>query len=246
MKRLAIALALVVVGGISAWAAVTLTIAFGSPDVECTIDGAHVSVDYTIGSTDAAPSAVVETLRDSSNATTATHSYNIVGANVAGGWIVKGRIKNYDATFQATGLADGDYSLEVCVTQPGSGGNAEKKICQTTTITVNCGQAWVNACANTAPFGEVVGNKHISDNSTAQIQFEGDFGSTAHLEITDSNGGYVGSADINRNGESCNYHANWKFTNGSGADIFGNNGPGTYTVKVTGNGKNLTFSTTLN
>ena len=87
--------------------------------------------------------------------------------------------------------------------------------------------------------------KNIADTSNAQIQFEGDFGPTAHLEITDSNGAFVGAADIKRNGDSCNYHANWKFTNGSGADIYGNNGPGVYALKVTGNGKTLDISTTL-
>ena len=246
MRKRAVALALVVMGGITAWAAVTLTIGFDSPNVECTIDGATVSVQYTIGSTDAAPSTVFETLRDSSNVTKKTNSYNISGSNVAGCWIVAGRVKTYDATFQATGLADGDYLLEVCVTQAGSGGNAAKQLCQTKAITVNCGEVLANACANTAPLGEVLGNKHISDNSTAQIQFEGDFGSIAHLEITDSDGAYVGSADISRNGDSCTYHANWKFTNGNGADIYGNHGPGVYTLKVTGNGKTLEFSTTLN
>lgn len=246
MKKRAMALALIVIGGITASAAVTLTIAFGTPTVECTINGANVSVEYTVGSTDASPSAVVETLRDSSNVTKKTNSYNITGSNVAGGWIVAGRVKTYDATFQATGLTDGDYSLEVCLTQAGSGGNPSKQLCQTKAITVNCGQLVANPCANTAPFGEVLGNKHISDTSTAQIQFEGDFGPIAHLEITDSNGAYVGSADINRNGDSCNYHANWKFTNGNGADITGNHGAGVYTLKVTGNGKELEFSATLN
>ncbi len=246
MRKPAIALALVVIGAITALAAVTLTITFGDPNIECTIDGANLSVDYTIGSTDASSSTVVETLRDSSNVTKKANSYNISGSNVPGGWVVAGRIKTKDATFQATGLADGDYSFEVCITQAGSGGNASKQLCQTKTITVNCGEAVVNPCANTAPFGEVLGNRHIGDTSTAQIQFEGDFGAIAHLEISDSDGAYVGSADINRNGESCTYHANWKFTNGSGADIFGNHGTGVYTLKVTGNGKTLEFSTTLN
>ena len=165
MRKPVIALALVVAGGIGALAAVTLTIGFDSPTVECTINGANVSLDYTIGSTDASPSAVAETLRDSSNVTKKASSYTIAGSNVSGGWIVAGRTKTYDATFQAAGLADGDYSLEVCVTQAGSGGNADKKVCQTKTITINCGEAVVNPCANTAPFGEVLGNKHIGDNS---------------------------------------------------------------------------------
>lgn len=245
MRKRALILAVTFMGGIVAWAAVTLTIAFGTPNVLCTPDGATASVDYTASSTDASPSAVVETLRDANSVVKKSNSYSIVGSNVPGGWVVAGRTKTYDATFQATGLADGDYSLEVCVTQAGLGGNGLKKVCQTTAITVNCGQAVVNPCANTAAFGEVVGNQNIGDTSTAQIQFEGDFGPTAHLEITDSNGAFVGAADIKRNGDSCNYHANWKFTNGSGADIYGNNGPGVYALKVTGNGKTLDISTTL-
>jgi len=246
MRKQGLVLALLAAGGITAWAAVTLTIAFGTPNVQCTPNGATVSVDYTVSSTDAAPSAVVETLRDKNSIVKKTNSYSIVGSNVPGGWVVAGRTKTYDATFQGTGLADGDYTLEVCVTQAGSGGNPDKKVCQTTAITINCVQAVVDACANTAPFGEVVGNKNISDTSTAQIQFEGDFGPVAYLEITDSDGAPVGAANINRNGDSCNYHASWKFTTGSGADIYGNHGAGVYTVKVTGNGKTLEFSVTLN
>ena len=246
MRKKILLSAVVLMGGITVWAAVTLTIAFGSPLVQCTPDGGSVSVDYTVSSTDASSTAVVETLTDSNSVVKKTRSYSVVGSNVPGGWTVAGRTKTFDGLFQATGLADGDYALEVCVTQAGSGGNSDKKLCQTTAITVNCGQAILNPCANTAPFGEVVGNKHISDTSTAQIQFEGDFGATAHVEITDSNGAFVGSADINRNGDSCNYHANWKFTNGSGADIYGNYGPGVYAVKVTGNGKTLDISVTLN
>lgn len=245
MRKQVTALGVFVVGEIVAWASVTLTIAFGAPNVVCTLTGADVSVDYTVSATDASSSTVVETLRDSGNVVKKTNSYSIVGSNVAGGWVVAGRTKTYDATFQATNLADGNYSLEVCVTQAGSGGNAAKSLCQTTAITVNCGEAVLNPCANVAPFGEVVGNKHISDTSTAQIQFDGDFGPTAHVEIRDGNGAVVGSADIKRNGDSCNYHANWKFTNGSGADIYGNYGPGVYAVTVTGNGKTLEFSTTL-
>lgn len=118
-------------------------------------------------------------------------------------------------------------------------------MCNSETIVVQCADEIWNPCASAAPFGEVVGNNKITDHSTAQINFEGDFVYVAHIEISNTDG-FLRSANVNRNGESCNYHANWKFTNGSGADIFGNNGPGTYTVKVTGNGKILTFSTTLN
>ena len=246
MKKSALALALTIMGGAATWAAVTLTIALGTPNVLCSGDGAIVTLDYTVSSTDASTSTVVETLKDANNLTKKTNSYTITGANLPGGWLVAGRTKSFDATFQAAGLSDGDYSLEVCVTQPGSGGNPDKKVCQTKTITVNCAAVVVNPCANTAFFGEVVGNQHISDNSTAQIQFEGDFGPTAHVEITDSDGAFVGSADISRNGSSCNYHASWKFTTGSGADIYGNHGPGVYTLTVTGNGFTKQISATLN
>jgi hypothetical protein len=90
----------------------------------------------------------------------------------------------------------------------------------------------------------VVGNTKIGDRSTVQINFEGNFGSSALVEITNADGFYL-STYVDRNGDSCNYHANWKFTTGDGADLFGNAGPGVYTVKVTGNGVNLEFPVTL-
>lgn len=244
MKKVVFSLVFVLTVGVALSAAVTLTLAFQSPEVECAPGGANVSVDYTIGSTAASPTTVVETLTDANGVTKKTNQYIISGSNVAGGWIVGGRTKTFDATFQAAGLADGEYSLEVCVTQAGSDGNPDKQICQTTPITVNCWEAAVNPCANTAPFGEVVGNTRINPNATAQIQFQGDFGPGAMVEITDASGFYR-SAYIERNGDSCTYHANWKFTTDSGADFYGNNGAGVYTVKVTGNGKTLEFSVTL-
>ena len=245
MKKVVSSLMFVLTFGVALSAAVTLTITFQSPEVECTVDGANVSVAYTVGSSNASPTTVVETLTDSNGATKKTRSYVISDESVAGGWIMGGRTKTYDATFQAAGLADGDYSLEVCVTQPGSGGNPEKKVCQSQPITVNCVEALVNPCANTAPFGEVTANTRIRVTAAAQIQFKGDFGPVAFVEITDASGFYK-SASVPQSGDSCNYHANWKFNTGDGADIYGNNGPGVYTVKVTGNAKTLEFSVTLN
>ena len=246
MKKAAIVLTLVMGGTIGAWAAVSLTIAFGAPEVQCADGGANVTVDYTVSSTDAAPSTVVETLRDSSNVVKKTNSYNIVGTNVAGGWTVGGRTKTHDSTFQTIALADGDYTLEVCVIQAGAGGNPDKKVCQSVPVTVHCQEAIVNPCANTAPFGEVTGNTHISATATAQILFSGDFGPSAYVVIKDSDGIEVGHALVNRSGDSCNYHANWKFMTGSGADIYGNHGEGNYNVVVDGNFKHLEFSVILN
>jgi hypothetical protein len=140
-------------------------------------------------------------------------------------------------------LHDGDYTLDVCATQAGSGGNSDKTVCKTQAIVVACAQADVNPCASEAPFGEVVGNTQIKPHATAQIQFRGNFGSSAWVEIRAE--GFYRSASIGRNGESCTYHANWKFNNESGADFIGNAGAGVYTVKVSGNANTLEFPVTL-
>ena len=57
--------------------------------------------------------------------------------------------------------------------------------------------------------------------------------------------GFSDSASISQNGNSCTYHANWKFQNANGADLFGANGAGSYQVTVTGNGKTLQFTINL-
>jgi len=243
MRKAGIAITMALATGVAVWAAGTaLAVVFGTPTVTCP-DG-NVSADYTITTTAAAGAVVTEKLTDASNAVVVQQSYNILPGNVPGGWTFGSRIKTYDATFTRNGLSNGTYSLQVCVTQSGSGGNPDKTVCNSETIVVNCAEIISNPCASAAPFGEVVGNNKITDHSTAQINFEGDFGYVAHIEISNANG-FFRSADVNRNGESCNYHANWKFTTDDGADMFGNDGPGVYTVKVSGNGKNLEFSVTL-
>jgi hypothetical protein len=220
-----------------------LSIALGEPTVICP-DG-NVSVSYTIATTAASAATVNETLTDSSNNTVAQRSYDILSGNVPGGWVFAGRTKTYDGLFQTTGLSDGNYSLQICVTQAGSGGNPNKTVCTTQPIVIRCVDQIANPCASTAPFGEVVANNKISKDAAAQIQFRGNFGPTAAIEITDANGFYR-SASVSKAGDSCNYHANWKFTTSSGADIFGNNGAGVYTVTVTGNNQPpLQFSVSL-
>jgi hypothetical protein len=245
MKRAIIIAALIVGTSVASWAAGTsLTIVFGTPTVTCP-DG-NVSVDYTISTTAADGATVTETLTNSSNATVTQQSYTILAGNVAGGWTFPaggGRYKFHDGTFSYNGLSNGVYSLQVCATQAGSGGNPDKTVCSSQTIVVDCSQIG-NPCASTAPFGEVVGNTRISDHSTVQIQFEGNLGESALVEIAGD--GFYRAGHINRNGDSCNYHANWKFTTGDGADFFGNNGPGVYTVTVSGNGVTFEFPVTLN
>jgi len=225
-------------------AAAALTVTFGTPLVSCALDGGVVSAGYTISATAASAAVVTETLKDSGGNTVTTKSFTLPAGSVTdgGGWTIAGRSKVYDGTFTTSGLPDGEYSLEVCATQPGSQGNPAKNACITEALVVDCVRAFPTACT-AAPFGEVVGNNHIRVNAAAQINFKGNFGTEATVTVQGPN--FVETATITQNGNSCNYHANWKFTNGEGADLYGNGGPGTYTVFVSGNGKTLTFNVTL-
>jgi hypothetical protein len=225
-------------------AAATLSIAFGAPVVSCALDGGAVSAAYTITASSAGAAVIIETLKDSGGNTVTSKSHTVAAGNVTdgGGWTFAGRTKLYDGTFTTSGLADGEYSLEVCATQAGSQGNPDKSACITEAILVDCLQFAETACS-AGPFGEVVGNKRIRVAATAQINFRGDFGSEPTVTITGPN--FSETATIRQDGNSCNYHGNWKFTNGQGADIYGNGGPGVYTVLVSGNGKTLTFDVSL-
>jgi hypothetical protein len=226
------------------WAAgTTLTLTFAAPTVACTSSGGTVSATYTIATTAADAANVTQTLT-LNDTEVKSNSFTIASGTAAtgGGWTFAGRTKTFDGTFTADGLADGSYTLEVCAAQAGANGNPGKTVCQSETVVVSCGS--IDPACSSGPFGEVVGNHHISVNAAAQINFRGDFGDAPLVTIS-SPSGEVASASVNRDGNSCNYHANWKFTNTSGADIYGNTGPGTYTLVVTGNGHTLTFSTTL-
>jgi hypothetical protein len=242
MRRFAVVLGMTLAAGAGVWAAGTvLSIAFDEPSVTCP-DG-NVSAGYTVSTTAADGAAVTETLTNSSNTPVASHAYSIPAGSTPEGWTFAGRTKTHDGLFQTNGLVDGTYSLQVCVTQAGSGGNPDKTVCSTETIVVACAEQTLNACASTALHGEVTGNDKITDHSTAQITFRGDFGPSALVEISGPN--FYTSATIGKNGESCEYHANWKFTTDDGSDLFGSNGAGVYAVKVTGNNKTLDFSVTL-
>jgi hypothetical protein len=234
----------IVVGAVAASSAAgtALSIVFGTPTVVC--PEGNVAVEYTISTTAADGATVTEKLTDSSNATITQSSYDIQSGNVAGGWTFGGtRTKTHDDTFEYNGLSNGTYSLQVCVMQAGSGSNPAKTVCNSQTIVVDCSQIG-NPCANTAPFGEVVGNTKIGDHATVQINFEGDFGASAMVEIRNADSFYA-FAWINKNGDSCNYHANWKLTTPDGSDFYGSAGAGVYTVTVTGNGATLQFPVTL-
>jgi hypothetical protein len=245
VRSAAMATAIILFSAASMWAAgTTMTLTFGTPTVACTTNGGSVSAPYTIATTAGDGASVTETL--TLNGTEVkSHTFTIPGGNIAngGGWTFAGRTKTFDGTFTADGLANGTYTLEVCAAQNGSNGNPAKSVCQSETVVVSC--ATPDPVCSSGPFGEVVGNKNISVNATAQINFKGAFGDAPLLTIT-SQKGVAASAPINRDGNSCNYHANWSFTGkGKGADIDGNDGPGTYTVVVTGNGQSVTFFVTL-
>jgi hypothetical protein len=239
-SRAGLAVAMAAVATLSAVAAGTsLTVSFDTPVVTCP-DGA-VSAPYTISTTAADAATVVESLRAGDGSTVATHDYAIAAGNAStgGGWVFAGRTKTRDGVFTTSGVPNGTYELEVCVTQAGSGGNPNKKTCSVETILVSCEVAEETACT-AAPFGEVIGNTKISSNAAAEIQFRGDFGPSALVTVVGN--GFSDSATIPQNGNSCTYHANWKFQNANGADLFGQNGPGNYQVTVTGNNKTLQFT----
>lgn len=242
------ALAVAIVAGAAAtiWAAApTMMLTFGVPSVVCTTGGGSVSASYTITTTAGDAAAVTETL--SLNGTDVlSHNLTIASGNVlnGGGWNFAGRTKTFDGTFTASGLPNGEYTLEVCAAQNGSNGNPGKAVCQSETIIVSCGSV-DSACAS-APFGEVVGNPHLNQQAPVEINWKGDFGDSPVLTITGPNTGATVSETINRDGNSCNYHANWKLNDPyRGGDICGNDGAGMYVFTVTGNGHTITFQATV-
>lgn len=230
---------LVTVGAMAAGTALSVT--WDTVTVSC--PNGDVSAPYTIATTAGEAATVVETLTLEDTVVT-SKQYIVPSGNVTtgGGWVFAGRTKTRDGVFTTSGLQNGTYELEVCATQAGSAGNPNKKTCAVETIIVNCGAVLPTPCT-AAPFGEAVGNNHIGSQAAAELQFRGDFGSSALVTVTGN--GFSDSASINQNGNSCTYHANWKFQNANGADLFGANGPGAYLVNVTGNGKSLDFVVTL-
>jgi hypothetical protein len=218
-------------------AGTALVVSFDTPVVTCPIGG--VSAPYTIATTAGDAATVVETLT-LNEAVVASKQYVVASGNVStgGGWLFAGRTKTRDGVFTTSGLVNGTYQLEVCATQAGSAGNPNKKTCAVETIVVNCDLVLTTPCTE-APFGEVVGNTHIGSHAAAELQFRGDFGPSALVTVAGP--GFSDSASINQNGNSCTYHANWKFQNANGSDLSGDGGPGSYLVTVTGNGHTLTF-----
>jgi hypothetical protein len=239
-----LALLLALATGIAtvAYAAGTgLSITFGDATIVCKGDGsgANVSFQWTATSTGAADAATVTGQIDGG---TIFSLPGIAAGNVTtgGGWTFAGRIKTADGSY-STVLPNGTHTFTVCTTQKGVNGNPDKSSCTTQTVVVNC--LSTDACANAQVFGEVPANKNLClANGHIEVQFSGNFGDPASLEIDGPNeSGFSRTDLVNRAGDSCNYHFNW-----DPHDSQGNGGAGTYTFKVTGNNQaSLVVSETL-
>jgi hypothetical protein len=218
-----------------------LSITFGDATIVCKGDGtgATVTFQWTVTSSGAADAATVTGQIDGGSIFPLP---GIAAGNVAtgGGWTFTPRIKTADGSY-STVLPNGTHTLTVCVTQAGSNGNPDKTACSTQTVVVNCASS--EPCANAQVFGEVPANKNLClANGHIEVQFSGNFGDSASLEIDGPNGsGFSRTDAVSRAGDSCNYHFNW-----DPHDEQGNGGAGAYTFTVTGNSQTpLVFSETL-
>lgn len=216
--------------GIAYAAGTSLSVSFSAPSIVCNgTEGASVTFYYTVTSTGAADAAVV-TGQINSGPVFSITTIAAGNVNTGGGWTFSGRDKTFSGTYQTT-LANGTYTFTVCATQNGANGNPNKSACNSETVVINCATDALT-CANTAPFGEVPHNTNLcSASGQIEIQFRGDFGAAANLEITGPNG-FSFSTTVDRAGDSCNYHYNWNPRPAGGT---GNGGAGTYTFTATGN-----------
>jgi hypothetical protein len=218
-----------------------LSITFGDATIVCKGDGtgANVTFQWTVTSTGAADAATMTGQIDGGSVFALP---GIASGSIAtgGGWNVGGRLKTADGTY-STVLANGSHTLTVCATQKGSNGNPDKTACSSQTVVVNCFSS--DPCANAQVFGEVPANKNLClANGHIEVQFSGNFGDPASLEIDGPNGsGFSRTDSVSRAGDSCNYHFNW-----DPHDTQGNGGAGAYTFTVNGNGQApLVISETL-
>jgi hypothetical protein len=229
------ALVLALAGALVYAAGTSLSITVDDPVIgACDGDGnAQVTFDYSVLSTGAADAATVTAEVVGSGNPPETVG-TIASGNVTngGGWAFAGRNKTAEGSFDLT-LAAGTFTVKVCVAQHGSQGNPDKVACKEVTFTVTCNE---ERCSTREFFGQTPHNFHLcSPNANIEIQFRGNFGSSANLKITGPNSFELGDS-ANREGESCNYHYNWDLGN---EDTFV---LGTYTIEVTGNGNTMSHS----
>jgi hypothetical protein len=131
------------------------------------------------------------------------------GISPDGPWSGEGRVKTVTTTFEVGPFPNGTYEITIYASQSGEGNENKTAVPIDAELTIDC-QA-TNTCdqGNIGFFGEVVGNKNICTvGATINIQFKGDFGSSAEVTIAGP-GGYSTSITAERAGESCVYHGKW-------------------------------------
>ena len=229
---------LLALAGVLVYAAGTsLSITVDDPIIGDCVDGsAQVTFDYSVISTGAADAATVtaEVVGVSSAETVGT----IASGNVTngGGWTFAGRTKTAEGSFSLS-LEEGTYTVKVCVTQHGSQGNPDKVACREVTFTVSCAGG---TCPTREFFGETPNNVHLcGSKANIEIQFRGNFGSSADLKITGPDS-FKLEDSVPVDGSSCNYHYNWDLGNEE-TFVFG-----PYTIEVTGNGNTMSRSVDIN
>lgn len=212
-----------------------LTVQTNTPSVSCAVNGsgADVSLLYTVVSTGSADSANLVMIVNGAESSLGTIASGNV--NEGGGWTFAGRTKLAEGA--AGGFyGNGSYTFQVCATQSGAHGREVKRACsEPVTVTVDC--IVPSSCPVSEFYGEIVSNPQMCNGNgpaKIQVQFRGDFGSSATLDISGPNG-YQHSVVVSRSGDSCNYHYNWDL----GRDPSG----GVYTLSV--NGDDLVYGVTL-
>lgn len=217
-----------------------LTVMVDTPTVDCLSDGtgADVNLLYSVVTTGAAGETDLTLVIDGEESEIGT----IASGNVedGGGWTFDGRTKTAEGS--VTGFYEnGGYTFQICATQDGGGREPKSACSEPVTVTVEClgggGDGGDEGCPVSEFFGELVSNPKMCNGRgqvKIQIQFRGDFGSFATLDIEGPEG-YRLSEVVPRNGNSCTYHHNWNL----GKQPSG----GVYTIVV--NGGELVYGLTL-
>jgi hypothetical protein len=228
----------------AAFAAGTALSIDGTATVVCRDDGsgiADVTFDWSVTSSGSADSAEMTGQVDDQPVfgLPTIASGNVTGG---GGWTFAGRMKTADDSFTAE-LANGPHAFTVCATQSGANGRLSKTACTTLNVTVECDVPEPKTCAETAFFGEVVGNPNlcVGNGPTINVQAEGDFGESPTLTMkwpNDDENSPARLIAVDHAGNSCNYIGHWKTKDNNG-------GAGAYLFTISGNDLTKTTSVVL-
>jgi hypothetical protein len=242
MKQKLFAGLLVVFAVTAVWAAVTMS-ATSSYNIAttCNTDGTKtVQFDYTINSSSAGDTTVVLKQFFPDNSET-SQTIKLIGFGGPDNWTVNGRNKTF-TSFYTIDLAPGNYTFQICAIQQGANGNPDKQACATQmSFTVVPCTTPVSDCGASAPHGEIVGNQqNVCTTKQVNVQWSGDFGDSATLNITSNKQGQLYNGSITHEGDSCQYHLNWDSTAGTPQS------DESWTFTINGNNKTDTFSVSCN